>query len=305
MRKGSIAIIIVAAVLFASCQKDYQLDGVYYAPTNYIIGLETVTMLTTGDATVDINTNGGTADIIFFFRAPDNGHFFNISSFVFNIPGVSVRKDGDDYSLNGKDVIGDITYTMINDYSENRKTEYITRSFNVSGSVNKKNPSKSSISFTAKFLDKTITLSARNITIDASKAEFGQPGYPCVTDEWRPNTKRLFVNKSGHVVTVGYSADDTFTYEQTVTIKDGESGLFYLNEEFDVVSKSRFILTFDDSRVSTHLNKDGRYEYIGLPLEVKDTPLLRFHCGFILYQDNHAITYTIVPEIYTNASVQE
>lgn len=283
---------LLSLAVVSGCNKTNWQTERFFCPANYVLGQENETMLWTEYATLDITTQGKTADLLFSFKGKDIEDSFTIPEFVFEIRNVSRKTDGGKYSIEGSGLRGVVTYT------KSKKTESIIRSFNLSGILNLKNPSLSNVTISAEFLDRLITLSLKNLTQKESEAEFGKQGYPSWSGGML-NTKRIFANNSGHDVSVGYQAG-SFVNDNPVFIKSGTVGKFVMIEVFDTHDSS-FVLTFDDGRVSKHTKNENRFEYNGLPAEIKPAPFLSFNSGIIYFEDNYDITYTITSEIYAGA----
>lgn len=327
MEKSCIWTIIFLSIIVNSCQiatrpeRDVDVNGSektnteenaygrYYAPTNYILGQEQ-TMLSTAYATLDVIPSNGKADIVFCFK--DSFSDMNsIDQFTFEFSSVQFQQNGSVGSFNEESVEGVISYTMGIGF-EQRKSGAIIRDFAISGMVDKSNPANSKVLFTSKILDRILTLSLENMTSDESAAVFGNQGYPDGGGEIMTDTKRVFVNDSGHDVTVRHESSgnpDCFIAD----IKAGMSAVYYLFDEDDIPSTKQpaYVLIFDDGRVSTHehagvLNpREKRLEYSGLPIEVKSIPFLSFECGHIYYEIRYNCTYTITREIYDEATIPE
>ena len=292
---------VLIALSLISCQKFDEDPKVYYAPNNYILGVEDETMLTTEYATLNITPRGEAADILFSFKGMEVDIASTIAQFDIEVSGIACTRNGRQYSLEGNGIESVMTYTMryYDDKKEiNIKTGQITRSVDVSGLIHQTNPSRSSVSITSTILNKELTLSLQNLTTNKKKAQFGQLGYPS-RDGGFINTERRFKNESGHVVTVFYSGLKGWRQSE-VTIKPGDTGKYSMIEIMDVPG-SFFLLTFDDGKVSKHTKSEKPFDYSGLPLEIADTPFLYFNYGRIYYMDDHVCTYTVTPEIYDNA----
>lgn len=305
MRNNIVILLIMATVLISCCRRVDLPGSRYYAPSNFILGLESETMLWTEFATMDITPHGETADVVFSFKAKDVDHLFVVKDFIFEIPGISIERNGSVYSLNGEDIMGVVSYSILcyEDKTLIKKTGSINRKFNVKGFLNQKESMNSTVSFTTTILERPLALSLNNLTVDESKAEFGKPGYPEMSGGYM-NTNRVFMNNSGHNVAIRYLVG-TDLYNQTVTIEAGGTDRFIVAEEIDLPNSS-FILTFDDGRVSIHPKSEKRFEYTGLPIEVKETPFLFFNSGLIYYfEDDHTCTYIITPDVYANAMIPE
>ena len=268
----------------------------YYVPDNYILGLNEETMLTTEFSTLQIKLSNATADISYCFngRSVSNN---SIGEFGIDLSGVPIESYGDCCSFNGKDIIGVISYTMGRE--KDKKEGTISRSFRISGTLYATSTNHSTVSFTSRIFDRELTLSLNNLTANKSKAEFGKEGYPGREID-RISAVRLFVNDTGHTVTIEHEGNNV----SKLDIKSNESGRFILPDEEDYPGKS-FVLTFDDGKVSRHLYEGSGFQYVDLPLTVKEEPWLFFNYGTINYLINYICTYTITPEIYAKASVPE
>ena len=276
----------------------------YYAPTNYIPGLEWETMLTTQFATFDITPHGELSDISFSFKGKDGGPF-SIDEFRIDITDVPCDKKGRVYLLMGDAIPGVVSYSMVTDYHGGKRAGSVNRNFNISGSVDKKNPSGSTVTFTSKIFEKNISLSVQNLTSKQSEAEFGQQGYPGFEVDGKISATHFFINNTGHNVTVQYALpNDIPGLRHSINIKAGESGNMVLLDEEEYPNAS-FILIFDDGRQSRHIAGENRFEYSGLPSEIIEHPFLFFNYGIIYYDRNYDCTYTITQELYDNASLPE
>ena len=298
MKTYHLLFVILPAVLICGCQKIGQPVQKYYAPNNYILGQEEETMLWTDYATLEVTPYYGTADVVFSFKGrkvPD----VTVEDFDLDIPGVFCEQDGQSYIFYGECVEGTITYTR-EYYDENKmlrkKTGSLTREFSISGTVYTSDPSKSSVTITATVLDKPISLSIQNITSNRLKASFGQPGYPSYTGGVL-NGKMMFINDSGHGVTVQHS---DFRGKAKIS-PGGSGGLSVLETSLNCY----FTFTFDDGRVYKSMLITPPYGYEGLSYEIKPTPFISFNSGLIHYEDDHVCYYTITPELYANAVIPE
>lgn len=275
----------------------------YYAPTNFVSGVAMETMLTTEFASVDIRPHGNTAELSFHYKGPGGEVGYSIDEFVLEFSGIPFETNGPVRSFNSDNTTGDISYTIDN-HNNYQKKGSLTRSFIVSGTIDDTDPSHSSITFTSAIFNEQFTLSLQNITNKESAAEFGKEGYtygPIISD--RISANRLFVNNTGHIVTVGHEGG-SFSYRDFVTIKAGYSDKITMIDAEEVPDAS-YTFKFDDARISHHKATDKPYEYSGIPVDVKELPFLSFDAGIIMYDKNYDVTYTITPEIYEHASFIE
>ena len=280
---------------------------VFYAPENYILGLQEETMLTTEFATLKIEFNDTAAVIQFTFKGLEMDPF-SIGAFQIVVLDTPYERQSTTYSFNCKGVSGAVSYTMVTGYHNERTQGIIIRDFDICGSVDVADSSNSSISFTSLLLNKELTLCLQNITLEESDAEFGKIGYPCREIELMSDAKRLFNNYSGHDVTIRHESSAN-PYHELGLIQDGGSNNFDLFDSEDRLGA--YILTFDDGKVSRH-QQDGTtrprvkcFEYVGLPVEVIEIPYLSFNYGVIYYELGYLCTYTITPEVYQSGDYQE
>ena len=275
----------------------------YYAPTNFVLGEEMETMLTTEFACVDIRPYGNTAELSFRYKGPEDAAGYSINEFVLKFSDIPFETNESVLSFNCDIITGDISYTIDN-HRNYQKKGALTRSFKVSGTIDETSPSHSSITFTSAIFDEQLTLSLQNITNKESAAVFGKDGYtfgPIISD--RISANRLFVNNTGHTVTVGHESD-FFSYQDLVTINSGSSGIITLIDAEEGPNAS-YTFKFDDAKISYHNATGKPYEYSGIPVDIKDLPFLSFDAGIMIYDKNYDVTYTITPEIYEQASYIE
>lgn len=289
---------LIAIILLIGCQKANRPAGKYYAPANYVLGQEEETRLWTELATLDITQCDETADIVFFYKGKTLPERTLIEEFVIEIHGVQFEKDRHSCTLSGNDIEGVVSYSKVN-YDNKKEVGSITKSFDISGHVHSNDPSQSDIIITATYLHHPLTLSIQNLTTSKTKAKFGLSGrsYPTGGET---NTKRVFINDSGHDVTISYHTDDYLTKKLEIT--SGNTGTYTLFDFYES-KDSFFILTFDDGRVSKHFVTENRFEYTDLIPEVQDDSYLSFDLGLIEYNTALVCYYTITPEIYSNATL--
>ena len=258
-------------------------------------------MLTTEFATMDIKSHGNTADLVFSYKGPGFEGDYTVDEFAFELSDIPYETEGSERSFNSDNITGVISYSLVYN-KDNQKQGTLTRAFSVSGAIDKANPSNSSVTFTATVFDKQLTLLLRNIVTKQSDAEFGKQGYPIAPIIDRISAKRLFLNNSGHDVTVGHEAAFS-SYRDFVTIKAGSSDRLILLDGEDI--KAAYTFKFDDGRISRHTSTEKPYEYTGIPVDVKERPFLYFDAGIIHYDKNYDVSYIITPEIYEHASYIE
>ena len=303
--KRVIYLIAIASLIqfFQGCKgaldSSQEVYGRYYAPTIYVNGQEQETMLTTVFATLDITKrDNGKVDMSLQFKGPDSPRrgLFSITGFQVSLPEVS-DDNGTLASFNGSDIEGQLSYTY-NSLDNPNGQGSITRSFNIEGSVDKTDRSKSTVTISSVIIDKNISISLSQVTPNETEAEFGKVGYPICVSEIL-HAQRTFVNNTEHSFTVEHQVA-SLRSENLGTISSGKSNKVFLLDEDDCPIAS-YILTFDDGRVSRHAFEDTHFSYAGLPVEVIDKPFLSFNSGQISYDINYVCTYTVTPEVYENA----
>ena len=303
--KRVIYLIAIASLIqfFQGCKgaldSSQEVYGRYYAPTIYVNGQEQETMLTTVFATLDITKrDNGKVDMSLQFKGPDSPRrgLFSITGFQVSLHEVSCDDNGTLASFNGSDIEGQLSYTY-NSLDNPNGQGSITRRFNIEGSVDKTDRSKSTVTISSVIIDKNISISLSQVTPNETEAEFGKVGYPIYVSEIL-HAQRTFVNNTEHSFTVEHQVA-SMKPQNLGTISPGTSGKVFLLDEDDFPIAS-YILTFDDGRVSRHAFEDT-FSYAGLPVEVIDKPFLSFNSGQISYDINYVCTYTVTPEVYENA----
>ena len=296
-----ISLLLMSLAVLAGCAKINQGADRYYVPKIIIpnwYGEEA--RLTTEFAALDVTPNGNDADISFTFEGKKEGYkwlncLYSIDEFKIDFSGAGIDHDGGVITFDAE-TEGVISYTLAN-YKEIKKGS-TTRMFKLSGSLDRKRPSNSTVSLTATIFDKPYTLVLGDMTRKESEAEFGQMGYPYAPDAELIHAVRYFTNETDHSVVVwlidGLYSDDRFTVKPGETTErillDGQGG-----------PGTQYYLTFDDNRLSHHENKGTPYEYEGLPSEIIEKPYLTLDMGILGYDINYKCYYTITQELYDRA----
>ena len=285
-----------------SCQKSwFGATGQYYAPTIFVNGQEEESMLTTVFASLDITPKGnGSVDISIDFRGGDyyrGGGLLSVTGFQVNLPGVTWEEQGTSAIFSGKDIEAELSYTT-RDARNLLGQGSIVRKFQIDGTVDKRDQSKSTVTVSSVIFDKVFSISLSQITANQSDAEFGKMGYPSFEAEVI-HANRVFVNDTDHRVIVEHIYP--FSNEEKTTITAKGKGTVLLFDDEDN-KPSYYLLSFDDGRQSRHDAEETRFYYNGLPVQVMEQPLLFCNYGQICYDINYNCTYTITPEIF-NAAV--
>lgn len=292
-------------VLFVGCHPSGVggADGQYYVHSALVRGIngDHDLRLRITSATLACQSEGGTADLSFSFQAEHRNsiNVYSVDAFKLSLSQVPVKAVGYSTTFNAQDIMGTISYTVSN--KEKSKNGSITRNVSVSGELNSSNPSSSSLSFTSEIFEaQPLTLTLSQITAEETDQSFPPLGELVITDYI--HKKVIFRNHSGHGVTVQYVLTASPSSEAFVPDHEEKNIPMFGDED---PAEARYILTFDDGKVSRHYKQGDRFDYEGLVPTVVENPFLNLQSGTLGYDINYEITYTITPEIYAAATLPE